>query len=155
MSALDTMLPDVKTPLLQKTWLIGKDPDAGKDSVQSVISVAQSCPTICNPMNRSSPGLPVHHQLLEFTQIHVHRVGDAIQPSHTLSSPSPPSFNLSQHKDLFQWVGCFHQVAKVLKLPFQASVLPKNIQGLFSLGLIGLITLHSKGLLRAFSNTTV
>ena len=61
-------------------------------------SVAQSCPTLCNPMNCSSPGLPVHHQFLEFTQTHVHRVGDAIQPSHPLSSPSPPALNLSQHR---------------------------------------------------------
>ena len=64
-------------------------------------SVAQ-CPTLCNPMNRSTPGLPVHHQLLEFTQTHVHRVGDAIQPSQPLSSPSPPAFNLSQHQGLFK-----------------------------------------------------
>ena len=64
-------------------------------------SVAQSCLTLCDPMNRSTPGLPVHHQLLEFTQIHVHRVHDAIQPSHPLSSPSPPAFNLSQHQGLF------------------------------------------------------
>ena len=65
-------------------------------------SVAQSCLTLCDPMNRSTPGLPVHHQLLEFTQTHVHRVGDAIQPSHPLSSPSPPAPNLSQHQGLFQ-----------------------------------------------------
>ena len=65
-------------------------------------SVAQSCPTLCDPMNRSTPGLPVHHQLLEFTQTHVHRVGDAIQPSHLLSSPSPPAPNPSQHQGLFQ-----------------------------------------------------
>ena len=65
-------------------------------------SVAQSCATLCNPMNRSSPGLPVHHQLPEFTQTHVHRVGDAIQPSHPLSSPSPPAPNPSQHQSLFQ-----------------------------------------------------
>ena len=65
-------------------------------------SVAQSCPTLCDPMNRSTPGLPVHHQLLEFTQIHVHRVGDAIQPSHPQSSPSPPVPNPSQHQSLFQ-----------------------------------------------------
>ena len=64
---------------------------------QSVSSVAQSCPTLCDPMNRSTPGLPVHHQLPEFTQTHVHRVSDAIQPSHPLSSPSPPAPNLSQH----------------------------------------------------------
>ena len=65
-------------------------------------SVAQSCPTLCNPMNRSMPGLPVHHQLPEFTQTHVHRVSDAIQPSHPLSSPSPPALNLSQHQCLFK-----------------------------------------------------
>ena len=65
-------------------------------------SVAQSCPTLCDPMNRSTPGLPVHHQLPEFTQTHVHRVGDAIQPSHPLSSPSPPAPNPSQHQGLFQ-----------------------------------------------------
>ena len=67
-------------------------------------SVAQSCLTLCDPRNRSMPGLPVHHQLPEFTQIHVHRVSDAIQPSHPLSSPSPPAPNLSQHQSLFQWV---------------------------------------------------
>ena len=65
-------------------------------------SVTQSCPTLCDPMNRSTPGLPVHHQLPEFTQTHVHRVGDAIQPSHPLSSPSPPAPNPSQHQSLFQ-----------------------------------------------------
>ena len=77
-------------------------------------SVAQSCPTLCDPMNRSIPGLPVHHQLLEFTQTHVHRVGDAIQPSHPLSSPSPPAPNPSQHQSLFQWVNSSHEVAKVM-----------------------------------------
>ena len=63
---------------------------------------AQSCPTLCNPMNPSTPGLPVHHHLPEFTQTHTHRVSDAIQPSHPLSSPSPPAPNLSQHQSLFQ-----------------------------------------------------
>ena len=65
-------------------------------------SVAQSCPTLCDPMNCSTPGVPVHHQLLESTQTHVHRVGDAIQPSHPLASPSPPALNLSQHQGLFK-----------------------------------------------------
>ena len=78
-------------------------------------SVAQSCPTLCDPMNRSMPGLPVHHQFPEFTQIHVHRVSDAIQPSHPLSSPSPPAHNPSQHQSLFQWVTSLHEVAKVLE----------------------------------------
>ena len=73
-------------------------------------SIAQSCPTLCNPMNRSTPGLPVHHQLPEFTQIHVHQVSDAIQPSHPLSSPSPPAPNSSQHQSLFQWVNSSHEV---------------------------------------------
>ena len=63
-------------------------------------SVTQSCPTLCDPMDCSTPGLPVHHQLLEFTQTHVHRVGEVIQPSHPLSSPSPPALNLSQHQGL-------------------------------------------------------
>ena len=70
-------------------------------------------------MNRSTPGLPVHHQLLEFTQTHVHWVGDAIQPSHPLSSPSPPALNLSQHQGLFKWVSSSHQVAKILEFQLQ------------------------------------
>ena len=78
-------------------------------------SVAQSCPTLCNPMNRSTPGLPVHHQLPEFTQTHVHRVSDAIQPSHPLSSPSPLAPSPSQHQSLSQWVNSSHEVAKVLE----------------------------------------
>ena len=78
-------------------------------------SVTQSCPTLCNPMNFSTPGLPVHQQLPEFTQTHVHRVSDAIQPSHPLSSPSPPAPNPSQHQGLFQWVNSSHEVAKLLE----------------------------------------
>ena len=78
-------------------------------------SVAQSCPTLCDPMNCSMPGLPVHYQLLEFTQTHVHQVGDAIQPSHPLSSSTPPAPNPSQHQSLFQWVNSLHEVAKVLE----------------------------------------
>ena len=78
-------------------------------------SVAQSCPTLCYPMNRSTPGLPVHHQLLEFTQTHVHRVSDAIQPSHPLSSPFPPAPKPSLPQSLFQWVSSSHEVAKVLE----------------------------------------
>ena len=82
-------------------------------------SVAQSCPTLFDPMNRSTPGLPVHHKLQKFTQTHVHRVGDATQPSHLLSSPSPPAPNPSQHQGLFQWVNSSHEVAKVLEFPLQ------------------------------------
>ena len=81
--------------------------------------VAQSCPTLCNPMNCSTPDFPVHHQLPESTQTHVHWLGDAIQPSHPLSSPSPPAFNLSQHQGLFKWVSSSHQVAKVLEFQLQ------------------------------------
>ena len=82
-------------------------------------SSVQSCPTLCDPMDYSTLGLPVHHQLPEFTQMHVHWVGDAIQPSPPLSS-SPPAFNLSQHQSLFQWVSSSHQVAKGLKLQHQS-----------------------------------
>ena len=78
-------------------------------------SVAQSCPTLCDPMNCSTPGLPVHHQLPEFTQTHVHGVSDAIQPSHPLSSPSPPAPNPSQSQSISQWVNSSHEVAKVLE----------------------------------------
>ena len=82
-------------------------------------SVTQSCPTLCDPMNRNMPGLPVHHQLPESTQIHVHWVGDVIQPSHPLSSPSPPALNLSQHQVISQWVSSSHQVARILEFQFQ------------------------------------
>ena len=78
-------------------------------------SVTQSCPTLCDPMNHSTPGLPVHHQLPEFTQTHVHRVGDAIQPSHPLSSPSPPVPNPFQHQSLIQSINSSHEVANVLE----------------------------------------
>ena len=88
------------------------------ESVQFT-SVAQSCLTLCYPMNHSTPGLSVHHQLPEFTQNHDHQVGDAIQPSHPLSSPSPPALNLSQHQGLFKWVSSSHQVAKVLEFQLQ------------------------------------
>ena len=83
------------------------------------ISVAQSCLTLYDPMDCSRPGLPVRHQLSEFTQTYVFWVGDAIQPSHPLLSPSPPAFNLSQHQGLFQWVSSSHQVAKVLEFQLQ------------------------------------
>ena len=82
-------------------------------------SVPQSCLTLCDPMECSTPGFPVHHQLLELAQTHVHWVGDAIQPSHPVSSPSPHAFSLSQHQSLFQWVGSSYQVAKVLELQLQ------------------------------------
>ena len=89
-------------------------------------SVAQSCPTLCDPMDCSMPGSPVHRQLLELAQTHIHWVGDAIQPSHPLSSPSP-AFNLSQHQGLFQWVSSSHQVTKGLELQLQ----PQSFQWIF------------------------
>ena len=89
-------------------------------------SVAQSCPTLRDPMNRSTPGLPLHHQLLDFTQTHVHRVSDAIQPSHPLSSPSPLAPNPSQHQGLFQRVNSLHEVAKVLEFQLQHHSFQRN-----------------------------
>ena len=89
-------------------------------------SVAQSCPTLCDPMNLSMPGLPVHHHLPEFTQTHVHQVRDTIQPSHPRSSPSPPAPNPSQHQSLFQWVNSPHEVAKVLEFQLQHHSLQRN-----------------------------
>ena len=95
--------PGIKPAPLRSPELAGRFLTASATSVsQSVSSVAQSCPTPCDPMNRSTPVLPVHHQLPEFTQTHVHRVDDAIQPSHPLLSPSPPAPNPSQHQRLFQ-----------------------------------------------------
>ena len=81
--------------------------------------MAQSCPTLCDPKNYSTPGLHIHHQLPEFTETHVHRVSDAIQPSHPLSPPSPPALNLFQHQGLFKGVNSSHQVAKVLEFQLQ------------------------------------
>ena len=104
-------------------------------------SVTQSCPTLCHPMDCSTPGFPVHHQLPELTQTHVHWVGDAIQPSHLLLSPSPPAFNLSQYQGLFKWVSSLPQVAKELEFQVLASVLPMNIQNWFPLEWTGLISL--------------
>ena len=91
-----------------------------------ISSVTQSCPTLFNPMDCSTPGFPVHHQLLELAQTHVHQVDDAIQPSHLLASPSPPAFNLSQHQDRFQWIGSSHEVAKVLEFQLQHHSFQRN-----------------------------
>ena len=116
-------------------------------------SVAWLCPTLCDLMRCSMPGLPVLHYLLEFAQTHVHWVTDAIQPSHPLLSSSSPAFNLSQHQGLFQWVNS--SGGQSIGVSASASVLPMNIQDWFPLGLTGLISLLSKGLSRVFSNTTV
>ena len=117
-------------------------------------SVAQWCLTFCSPMDCSMPVFPVHHQLPELVQTYVHQVGDAIQPSHLLSSSSPPAFNLSQHQGLFKWVSTSHQVANI-GVSTSASILSMNIQDWFPLGLTGLISLQSKELSRVFSNTTI
>ena len=108
-------------------------------------SVAQSCPTLCNPMNYSTPGLPVHHQLLEFIQTHIHRAGDAIQPSHPLSSPSPPVPNPSQHQGLFQWVNSLHEYWS-----FSFSIIPSNEHpGLISFRMDWLDLLAVQGTLKS------
>ena len=120
----------------------------------SVSSVAQWCPTLCNPMDCSTPGFPVHHQLWELTQTHVHWVSDAIQPSHPLSSPSPPAFSLSQHQGLFRWVSSSHHMARGLEFQPQHQSF-QWIFNWFPLGLTGWISLQSKGLSRVFSNTKV
>ena len=136
----------------------GKKTNAGAkylllNSVQ-FSSVAQSCPALCDPMNHSMPGLPVHHQLPESTQTHVHRVGVAIQPSHPLSSPSPPAPNPSQHQSLFQWVNSAWG-GQSTGVSASASVLPMNTQNWSPLEWTGWISLQSKGLSGVFSNTTV
>ena len=101
-------------------------------------SVAQSCPTLCDPMNHSMPGLPVHHQLPEFIQTHVRQVSDAIQPSHPPSSPSSPASNPSQHHSLFQWVNSSPEVAKVLEFQLQHHSFQRNPRvDLLQKGLVG------------------
>ena len=101
-------------------------------------SFAQLCPTVCNPKNCSTPGLPVHHQLLEFTQTHVHQVSNVIQPSHPLSSPSSPAPNPSQHQSLFQCDNSSHEVAKVLEFQLQHHPLQRNPRAnLLQNGLVG------------------
>ena len=118
-------------------------------------SVTQSCPTLYDPMNRSMPGLPVHHQLLESTQIHVHCVIDAVQPSHPLLPVSPPGSSLLQHQGFFQWVSSSRQVEIRQSSGASASVLPMNTQDWYPLGWTGWISLQSKGLPGVCSNTTV
>ena len=125
-----------------------------RESVQFSL-VAQSCLTPCDPMNYSTPGLPVHHKLLEFTQTHIHRVGDAIQPSHPRSSPSPPAPNPSQHQSLFQWVNFFTWGGQSTGVSALASFLPNNTQDWSPSEWTGSISLQSNGLSRVFSNTTV
>ena len=112
--------------------------------------VAQSCLTLCDPMDCSTSGFPVHHQLPELTQSHVHWVGDAIQPFHPLLTPSPPTFNLSLHQGLFQWVSFFTSGGQSIRVSASVSVLLMNTQDWFPLGLAELISLQSKRLSRVF-----
>ena len=130
--------------------LISKDPISVQFS-----SVTQSCPTICDPMNRSTPDLPVHHQLPEFTQTHVHRVGDVIQASPPLSSPSPLTTQSLPVPEYFPMSQLFAWGGRSIGVSALASVLPKNTQDWSPLEWTGWISLQSKGLSRVFSNTTV
>ena len=123
-------------------------------SMDQFSSAAQLCPTICEPMDHSTTGLPVHHQLPEFTQTHIHLVGDAIQPSHPLSSPSPPALNLSQYQGLSN-ASAHQSGGQSIGVSASTSVLPLNTQDLSPLGWTGWISLQSKGLSRVFSNTTI
>ena len=118
-------------------------------------SVAQSCLSLCNPMNCTMPGLPVHHQCPEFTQTHVHRVGNAIQPSHPLSSPSPPAPNPSQHQSLFPMSQLFAWGGQSTGVSALALVLPRKSQGWSPSEWTGWIFLQARGLSRFFSNTTI
>ena len=102
-----------------RRWVVQRIQTPSKQNGSACCSVAESYPTLCNPMDFSTPGFPVCYYLLEFPQTHVHWVDDAIQPSHPLLPPSPPPLNPSQHQGLFQWVSSSHQVAKVLELQLQ------------------------------------
>ena len=114
--------------------------------VRRVVQFSRSLyPTLCSPLDCSTPGFPVHHQLLEFTQTHVHWVGDAIQPSHPPSSPSPPAINLSQHQGLFQWVSSSPSGGQSIGVLASTSVLPMNTQGWSPLRWTDWISLQSKG----------
>ena len=106
-------------PFAKEEWRDERILHSAQNLILCCCSVTKSCPTLCKPTNYSMPGFLVLHYLLELAQTHVHWVGDAIQPSHPLSFPSPPAFNLSQHHGLFQWVNCSHQVAKVLEFQLQ------------------------------------
>ena len=108
-----------KTIALTRWTFVGKAMSFVFNIPSCCYSVAQSCPTVCNPTDCITPVFPVLYYLLELAQTHTHWVGDAIQPSHPLSSPSPPVLTLSQHQGLFQWVSSLHQVAKVLEFQLQ------------------------------------
>ena len=115
-------------------------------------SVAQLCLILCNPMNCSMPGLPVHHQFQKFTQTHIHRVSDTIQPSHSLWSPSPPAPDPSQHQSLFQRVKSLHEVAKVLEFQFQHHSFQRNPRAdILQNGLVGFLAVQ--GTLKSLQQT--
>ena len=119
---LGTFTAMARVPLLDEKLRFCKLCGAAKKStilISQFSSVAHLCLILCDHMDYSTPGTPAHYQFPELAQTHVHRVGDAIQPSHPLSSPSPPTFNFSQHQGLFQWVSSLHQVAKVPELQLQ------------------------------------
>ena len=137
-------------------WLLPHNPAIPLLDVSVQFSlVAQLCPTLWDPMNCSTPGLPIHHHLQEFTQTHVHRVSDAIQPSLPLSSPFPPAPNPSQHQSLFSMSQLFTWGGQSTGVSALASFLPKKSQGWSPSEWTGWIPLQSKGLSRVFSNTTV
>ena len=132
--------------------------DSTVTAVVQFSSVTQLGLTLCDPMDYSMPGFPVHYQLPELTQTHVHWAGDTIQPSHPLSSLSPPTFNLFQHQGLFKWtwnLKFFTSKSQSIGVSASASVLAMNILDWFPLGWTGWISLQSKGLSRVFTNTTV
>ena len=117
-------------------------------------SVPQLCPTLCDPVDCSTPGFPVHHQLPELAQTHVHQVSDAIKPSHPLSSPSPTAFNLSQYQSLFQWVSSSHRGPKYWRFIFNIS--PSNeYSGLISFRIDWFDIVAIQGTLKIFSNTAI
>ena len=139
--------------IILRSKRINTETEAGTYSVP-FSSVTQSCPTLWDPMNRSTPGLPVHHQLLESTQTQVHWVGHAIQPSHSLSCSSQYASNLSQHQGLFKWDSFSHETAKVLE--FQLHISPSNEHlGLISFRMDWLDLLAVQEFSRVFSNITV
>ena len=118
-------------------------------------SATRSCLTLCHPMDCSTSGFPVLHHLPEFVQTHVHWVGDAIKPFHSLLTPPPPALNLSQHQGLFQWINFFTSGGQSTGASASASVLLMNTQGWFPLGLTGLVSLKSNGLSRVFYSTII
>ena len=138
---------EARTQKYQKETALGKKKDKGlllNGSVQ-FSSVALLCPTLCNPINHSRPGLPVLYCCLEFAKIYIHWVSDAIRPSHPLFPPSPPPFSLSQHQGLFQWVGYSHHVAKVLELQHPSN----EYSGLFSFRVDWFDLLAVQGILKS------